>query len=123
MSTVVALFKIVPDDTLIRITPNGIDLNVPLKISTYDKNAIEEAVRIKEKYGFKTIGITAGITDRKSIREALAMGQEEVNSLEMREMDVQSVVENVAEQIKGVNFKLVIEGETTTDSSGGVFIP
>ena len=123
MSTVVALFKIVPDDTLIRITPNGIDLNVPLKISTYDKNAIEEAVRIKEKYGFKAIGITAGITDRKSIREALAMGLDEVISLEMKEMDVQSVAENVAEQIKGVNFKLVIGGETTTDSSGGVFIP
>ncbi|MFP3346567.1 MAG: hypothetical protein RXR17_03895 [Sulfolobaceae archaeon] len=86
------------------------DLNVPFKISTYDKNAIEETVRMRQKYGFKAIGITAGITDRKSIREALAMGLDEVISLEMREMDVQSVVENVAEQIKGVKFKLVIGG-------------
>ncbi|WP_231112400.1 hypothetical protein [Stygiolobus azoricus] len=123
MGSVVALFRIVPDDTLIRITPNGIDLNVPFKISTYDKNAIEESVRIKEKYGFKAIGITAGVTDRKSIREALAMGLDEVISLEMREMDVQSVAENVAEQIKSINPSLVIGGETTTDSSGGVFIP
>ncbi len=46
MNSVVALFKIVPDDTLIKIAGSSLDLNVPSKISTYDKNAIEETVRI-----------------------------------------------------------------------------
>ncbi|BCU70326.1 electron transfer flavoprotein subunit beta/FixA family protein [Stygiolobus caldivivus] len=123
MSSVIALFKIVPDDTLIRITQTGLDLNVPYKISTYDKNAIEEAVRMKEKYSLKAMGITAGVTDRKSIREALAMGLDEVVAIEMREMDIQTTAENIAEQVKGLSPKLIIGGETTTDSSGGVFIP
>jgi electron transfer flavoprotein beta subunit len=123
MNSVVALFKIVPDDTLIKIAGSSLDLNVPSKISTYDKNAIEEAVRIKEKYNVKSIGVTAGNVDRKSIREALAMGLDEVIAIEMKQQDVRTTAEAIAEQINAIKPDLIITGETTTDSSTGVFTP
>ncbi|AEE94454.1 electron transfer flavoprotein subunit beta/FixA family protein [Acidianus hospitalis] len=117
---IIALFKIVPDDTLIKISGNSLDLNVPNKISTYDKNAIEEAVRIKEKHGGKAYGITAGITDRKTIREALAMGLDEVISIDMKEMDVMTTAEAIAEEVNQIKPDIILAGESTTDSSGSV---
>ena len=51
---------------------------VPKVISESDKNAIEEAVRIKEKHGGKITVITMGSPDAKeALREALAMGADE----------------------------------------------
>ena len=51
---------------------------VPLVISETDKNAIEEAVRIKEKHGGKITVITMGSPQAKeALREALAMGSDE----------------------------------------------
>jgi len=51
---------------------------VPRVISETDKNAIEEAVRIKEKHGGKITAISLGPPEAKeALREALAMGADE----------------------------------------------
>jgi electron transfer flavoprotein beta subunit len=51
---------------------------VPLVVSETDKNAIEEAVRIKEKHGGKITAISMGSAQAKeALREALAMGADE----------------------------------------------
>ena len=51
---------------------------VPQVISETDKNAVEEAVRIKEKHGGKITAISMGGTQAKeALREALAMGADE----------------------------------------------
>lgn len=51
---------------------------VPRGISEVDKNALEEAVRIKEKHGGKITAITLGPPEAKeALREALAMGADE----------------------------------------------
>jgi len=51
---------------------------VPRVISEVDKNALEEAVRIKEKHGGKITAITLGPPEAKeALREALAMGADE----------------------------------------------
>ncbi len=51
---------------------------VPRVISEADKNAVEEAVRIKEKHGGKITAITLGPPEAKeALREALAMGADE----------------------------------------------
>ncbi|QKR00265.1 electron transfer flavoprotein subunit beta/FixA family protein [Metallosphaera tengchongensis] len=121
--SVVSCFKIVPDDTLIRPVGGKLETNVQVKISTYDKNAIEEAVRIKEKTGWKAIGITVGNTDRKSVREALSMGLDEVISVSSPYLDVPGTAMAVAEAIKGLSPKIVLTAETTTDSSTSAFPP
>lgn len=47
----------------------------PRRISDFDKNALEEAVRIKEKLGGEVVALTVSTEDaRSSLREALAMG-------------------------------------------------
>jgi len=61
-----------------RNTKNIITQGVPKVISETDKNAIEEAVRIKEKHGGKITAITMGPPEAKeALREALAMGVDE----------------------------------------------
>ena len=51
---------------------------VPRVISETDKNAVEEAVRIKEKHGGKISVVTLGLPEAKeALREALAMGADE----------------------------------------------
>lgn len=50
---IVVGFKIVPDDQMIKIVGDKLVTDAPLKVSTYDKNAIEESVRLKEKFGGK----------------------------------------------------------------------
>ena len=48
------------------------------RINGTDKNAVEEAVRLREKYGGRVIAITMGPTDSQEIlRETLAMGADE----------------------------------------------
>ena len=49
--------------------------NAQMKMSTFDRNAVEEAVRIREAKGGSTAVMTLGVADaRKTLREALAMG-------------------------------------------------
>jgi electron transfer flavoprotein beta subunit len=51
---------------------------IPKKISDIDKNAVEEAIRIKEKMGGKITVLTVGAPDAKEkIKELLAMGADE----------------------------------------------
>jgi electron transfer flavoprotein beta subunit len=51
---------------------------VPRVISETDKNAVEEAIRIKEKQGGKITAISLGPPEAKeALREALAMGADE----------------------------------------------
>ena len=51
---------------------------VPQKISDIDKNAMEEAIKIKEKQGGKLTVVTIGPSDAKErIKELLAMGADE----------------------------------------------
>lgn len=59
-------------------TKTLITQGVPRVISETDKNAIEEAVRIKEAHGGKVSVITMGPPEAKeALREALAMGADE----------------------------------------------
>ena len=51
---------------------------VPQKISDIDKNAMEEAIKIKDKHGGKITVVTVGPADAKErIKELLAMGADE----------------------------------------------
>jgi electron transfer flavoprotein beta subunit len=61
-----------------RATKALVTQGVPRVISETDKNAIEEAIRIKEKQGGKISAISMGPPEAKeALREALAMGADE----------------------------------------------
>jgi electron transfer flavoprotein beta subunit len=78
---VVACIKQVPDTTLVKIDPKTNTLmraGVPSIANPFDTHALEEALRLKDKYGFHVIAISmgppgAGVT----LRKALSLGADE----------------------------------------------
>lgn len=78
---IVVCIKQVPDTTDVRINPENNTLirdGVPSIINPFDENAIEEALRLKEKYGGKVTVISMGPPQVEiSLRDALAMGVDE----------------------------------------------
>ena len=61
-----------------RASKTVVTQGVPRVISESDKNAVEEAVRIKEKHGGKITALSLGPPEAKeALREALAMGADE----------------------------------------------
>jgi len=59
-------------------TKKPILVGIPQKISDMDKNALEEAIKIKEKHGGKITILTVGAPDAKErMKELLAMGADE----------------------------------------------
>lgn len=57
---------------------SAVEANRESRINGTDKNAIEEAVRLREKFGGRVLAITMGPTDSQEVlREALAMGADE----------------------------------------------
>jgi len=77
MPTIIACFKWVVDEAYIRRGSSGnLDFSsVDYKIGEYDRNAIEEAVRLKETLGGSAIGITVGLPEgTKGVKDALSRG-------------------------------------------------
>ncbi len=80
MPTIIACFKWVVDEAYIRRGPSGeLDFSsVDYKIGDYDRNAIEEAVRLKAILGGNAIAVTVGLPEAtKGIKDALSRGTDQ----------------------------------------------
>ena len=98
--------------------------NVPLTIGNIDKNALEEAVRIREKVGGKVIAVSAGSEQlADTIKEALAMGADEailVVSPEFEGADSGVAAAALAKAIGRVeDYSLILLGEGSADNYSG----
>jgi electron transfer flavoprotein beta subunit len=92
----------------------------PRKISDFDKNALEEAVRLKEQLGGEIVTLTVGSEDPKtSIREALAMGADRgyvVRDDALAASDTLGTSQVLAKAVQKIGpFDLVICGEASVD--------
>ena len=99
---------------------------IPRKISDIDKNAIEEAIKIKEKHNGKITVITVGQPDSKErIKELLAMGADEGILIPYPEKyDYHIVSKLLTEAIKKINdYEIIICGEASTDLFSGQIGP
>ncbi len=90
------------------------------KISDFDKNALEEAVRLREKLGGEVVTVTASAEDAKtSIREALAMGADKgylIHDEDLKNSDTLATSIALAEAIKKIgDYDLVLCGEASID--------
>ena len=95
---------------------------VPQKISDIDKNAMEEAIKIKEKHGGKITVVTIGPADAKErIKELLAMGADEgvlVSYPEKYDYHVVSCL--LAGAIKKIGeYDIILCGEASIDLFSG----
>jgi electron transfer flavoprotein beta subunit len=79
---VVACIKQVPDTTQVKIDPVTNTLireGVPFIMNPYDTHALEEALRLKDKYGFRVAVLSMGPPNAEmTLRRALAAGADEV---------------------------------------------
>ncbi len=100
--------------------------SAPRKMSDFDKNALEEAIRTKEKVGSAEIfTVTVTSEDAKAVlREALAMGADKaylLNDAFFRDVDTSGTALVLAEAVKKIGgFSLIMCGETSLDSFSGL---
>jgi len=99
---------------------------LPQKISDIDKNAIEEAIKIKDKNGGKITVLTIGPADAKErIKELLAMGADEgVLVTAPNNMDYHVTATLLANAIKKIGeYDIVMFGEASVDLFSGQIGP
>ncbi len=100
----------------------------PRKTSDFDKNAVEEAVRLREKHGGTVTAITVGgPAAREALREALAIGADEavlVTAESWSTWDTRAVARLLAGAYRTLGgFDLFLVGEGSTDHFGGLVGP
>jgi len=98
-----------------------ITVDTPRKISDFDKNALEEAIRLKEKLGGEVLTLTVGPEDAKTtLREALAIGADRaylISDPSLENSDTLATSHILAEGVKKIGqFDLILCGEASTDS-------
>lgn len=126
---IVVCAKQVVDVSEIKVDSNTkkpILAGVPQKISDIDKNAMEEAIKIKEKQGGKITVVTVGPPDAKEkIKELLAMGADEGVLIIPPENNDYFVVSNIlAGAIKKLGeYDIVLCGEASIDLFSGQIGP
>jgi electron transfer flavoprotein beta subunit len=123
---VVACIKQVPDTTLVTINPETNTLvreGVPSILNPFDAHALEESLRLKDKYGLRVVVISMGPpSTAETLKKALALGADEAILLSDRAFggaDTLATSRVLAEAIKRLSEKeevgLVLCGRQTID--------
>jgi electron transfer flavoprotein beta subunit len=130
---IIVLMKHVVDTSSIKIDTNTkqpILRGVLTKISDYDKNAIEEAVRIKEKLGAKVtlLSISPSEAATTTLKDAIAMGADEaflISTGTTYLFDGYLIAKSITNAIKkffGNNYDIILAGESSEDLNQG-YVP
>jgi len=107
-------------------TKKPILVGIPQKISDMDKNALEEAIKIKEKHGGKITVVTIGAPDAKErMKELLAMGADEgVLVSPPDHADYHIIAHLLAGTIKKIGaYDIILCGEASIDLFSGQIGP
>jgi electron transfer flavoprotein beta subunit len=117
------------DESELKIDSNGKPQleGAPAKMGTFDKNAVEEALRLRAALGGEVVAITVGRAEaRKTLKEALAMGADRgIHVLaDPGVLDPSRTSELLAAAIaKTGPFDLVICSEGSSDTYTGLVPP
>lgn len=125
---IIVCIKQVPDtETQIKIAPDGKSIvtdDIKWVMNPYDEFGVEEALRLKEKFGGEVTVVSLGpkrVTE--SIRTALAMGADKgvhVSDEALEGSDGLAVAKALAAAIKELDFDLVFTGQRGVDDDMGV---
>ena len=116
----------VPDTTAkIQVSGDGKSIEktgIKFILNPYDEFAIEEGLRLRERFGGTVIALTVGSeTSKEILRTALAMGVDKAGIVKTDDiLDSYNVAENIAGYAKSISPDLVIFGRQSIDfdSSG-----
>lgn len=123
MPTIIACFKWVVDEAYIRRGASGeLDFSaVDYKISDYDRNAIEEAVRLKDAAGGSVIALTVAVPEAtKGVKDALSRGADQcyfIADPSFKDMEPAQTAIVLAEVIRSRigPFDIILCGEGSSD--------
>lgn len=119
---IVVCLKQVPDTTEVKIDPvkgTLIREGVPSIINPDDKNALEEALRLKEQLGGKVTVVSMGPPQaQNALREALAMGADEAILISDRVFggaDTLATSRTIAAALKKLDYDIIFAGRQAID--------
>lgn len=120
MNILVCISRVPDTATKIIVGPDGKsidDKGVKFIINPYDEFALEEGLRLKEKFGGKVVTITVGPDASKEvIRSALAMGADSAVLVKTEGyFDSFFVAKNIAEYAKEFNPDIILCGRQSVD--------
>jgi electron transfer flavoprotein alpha subunit len=131
---IVVCVKHVPDASDIRFDPITLNLireGVPSIVNPFCLNAIEEAVRLKEKFGATVTAVAMGpLQAQEGLREALAMGVDQAVMVSDREMagadtlaTSYTIWRSIATIAQRKPFDLILTGKVAIDGETGQVPP
>ncbi|MEM2454708.1 MAG: electron transfer flavoprotein subunit beta/FixA family protein [Candidatus Bathyarchaeia archaeon] len=129
---IVVCVKHVPDtaEAEIRIDASGKDIEkrgLVFDINEWDDYAVEEAVRIKEKFGGTVTVVTVGPEDAdNTLRKCLARGADKAIRLTDSKVfgsDAYAIAKILYNIIKSMHFDLVLTGAQTSDDGSAIVGP
>lgn len=120
---IVVLMKQTPDISLVKVNDSAgvIELpDSPGTVNPFDEYAVEEGIRLKERFGGKTMILTLGSEKAvNSIRDCLALGADEaylVSDPLFAESDSQATAKILAAALKKIaEYDIVIGGKESAD--------
>ena len=127
MNIIVCLKQVPDTETQIKVRSDGKSIvtdDIKWVMNPYDEYGVEEALRIKEKFGGEVTVVGLGpkrVTE--SIRTALAMGADKgilVSDEALEGSDSLSVAKAVAAAIKELDYDLIFSGQRGVDDDMGV---
>jgi len=117
------------DETELKVDAGGNPQlkGAPAKMSTFDKNAVEEALRLKAAHQGEVVILTIGTTEaKKTMKEALAMGADRgvLVSSDPMAMDTLRTAQLLAAALKkGGPYDVVLCSEGSSDMYSGLVPP
>ncbi|HUI23793.1 MAG TPA: electron transfer flavoprotein subunit beta/FixA family protein [Nitrososphaerales archaeon] len=117
------------DETELKVDAGGSPQlkGAPTKMSTFDKNAVEEALRLKTAHQGEVVIVTVGTPEaKKTMKEALAMGADRgvLVSADPMAMETLRTAELLAAALrKGGPYDLVLCSEGSSDMYSGLVPP
>lgn len=125
MKILVAIKRVVDYNIQVRIKPDGSDVDidgVKMGVNPFDENAIEEAIRLKEK-GIATeiVAVTIGAAVNQDIlRHALAMGVDRVTLIETEtHLSPLSIAKTLKAFVEREHPDLILLGKQAIDDDAG----
>lgn len=124
---IIVCIKQVPDTSEVKIdkqTNTLIREGVPSIINPFDMNAIEEAIRLKEKHGGKVTVLTMGPPQAESaLREAISLGADDavlVSDRQFAGSDTLATAYTLSSAIKKIGkFDIILCGKQAIDGDTG----
>jgi electron transfer flavoprotein beta subunit len=124
---IIACVKQVPDtETQIKVKPDGSGIDeagIKWVMNPYDEFGVEEALRLKEKYGGEVTIVSLGpARSLESIRTALAMGADKgihINDPALEGADAYTTAMALAAAIKTVPYDMIFCGQRAIDDDAG----